>query len=455
MNIHLIAIGGAVMHNLALALQNNGHRVSGSDDEIYEPAKSRIQKAGLLPEKEGWDASRIQPDLDVVILGMHARVDNPELIKAQELGLKIQSFPEFFAEHCRNKKRVVIAGSHGKTTTTAMIMHVLKDQGVDFDYLVGAQLKGFDTMVRLSDAPLAIIEGDEYLSSPIDRRSKFLWYKPDIAVITGIAWDHINVFPTEEEYLQTFLEFVSGMLEDSLLFVYRNEAELPRLEHAANGKWYTYDTMEHQRNGEELSINVKKEMFPLRVFGAHNLQNLQAAKLVCAALGISDLDFARSASTFEGAGKRLEKVYETEKLVIFRDFAHAPSKVKATTLAVREQYPDRLFVAAFELHTFSSLKDDFIDAYKDSLTPADKAWVYCDPHVFEMKRMPVLSSDRIQQAFGEGVEVLGKRDALQSAIQKALRPPAVLLLMSSGNFGGMQANVFGLTDATNEKGQRS
>lgn len=448
MNIHLIAIGGAVMHNLALALHSNGHRVSGSDDEIYEPAKGRLQKAGLLPTKEGWDASRIQPDLDVVILGMHARVDNPELIKAQELGLKIQSFPEFFAEHCRNKKRVVIAGSHGKTSTTAMVMHVLKHQGVDFDYLVGAQLKGFDTMVRLSDAPLAVIEGDEYLSSPLDRRSKFLWYHPDIAVITGIAWDHINVFPTEDEYLQTFLEFVSGMAEESLLFVYRKEAQLPKLERAANCKWYTYDTMEHERIGEQLSIRVKKETFPLHIFGAHNLQNLQAAKLVCAALGVSDLNFARSASSFEGAGKRLEKIYETEELVIYRDFAHAPSKVKATTLAVRDQYPDRLFLAAFELHTFSSLKEEFIDAYKDSLNPADKAWVYCDPHVFEMKRMPVLSSKRIQQAFGEEVEVLGNKSELQSAIQEAMGPPAVVLLMSSGNFGGMQPNVLALRDAT-------
>jgi UDP-N-acetylmuramate: L-alanyl-gamma-D-glutamyl-meso-diaminopimelate ligase len=438
MKIHLIAIGGAVMHNLALALNANGHEVSGSDDEIYEPAKSRLQNAGLLPELVGWDENRISKDIDVVILGMHAREDNPELRKSQELGLNIQSFPEFFAAHSQQKRRVVIAGSHGKTTTTAMIMHVLKAQGVDFDYLVGAQLKGFDTMVRLSDAPIAIIEGDEYLSSPLDQRSKFHWYKPEVAVITGIAWDHINVFQTEESYLKTFTDFVAGLDDESVLFVYRGEPKLKELEKVSQCRLFTYDSMEHENSEGQLFVKSGKERYPLQVFGEHNLQNLQAAKLVCGALGIDDAGFAVAIASFEGAGKRLEKVYEDNQLVVYRDFAHAPSKVHATTKAVRDRYPDHHFIAAFELHTFSSLNEEFIAGYRHSLLPADLALVYCDPHVFQMKKMPELQPEQIARAFDDDTRVFQNVQELKQAIQQGINGPSVILLMSSGNFGGME-----------------
>ena len=197
MNVHLIAIGGSAMHNMAIAMHKKGFNVTGSDDEIFEPSKTRLAKLNLLPAKEGWDTNNIHKGIDAVILGMHARADNPELLKAQELGLKIYSYPEYIYEQTKDKTRIVIGGSHGKTSITAMILHVLNYHKVDCDYMVGAQLDGFDTMVKLTkEAKIAVIEGDEYLSSPIDRRPKFHLYKPNIAILSGIAWDHINVFPT-------------------------------------------------------------------------------------------------------------------------------------------------------------------------------------------------------------------------------------------------------------------
>lgn len=437
MKIHLISIGGAVMHNLALALHQNGHQVSGSDDEIYEPAASRLKQAGLYPEKTGWNPENIQPDLDLIILGMHARKDNPELQRAQELGLNIQSFPEYFAQCSARKKRVVVGGSHGKTSTTAMIMHVLKDLKMDFDYLVGAQLEGFDTMVRISEAPLVVIEGDEYLSSAIDLRSKFLWYRPHLAILTGIAWDHVNVFPSFESYLNTFRAFALSMEPESKLFMFEEDSHFKDIQNATHAEVIPYGSIPSVQRGEEVHLCLDNAEVPLQIFGAHNLQNMNAAWLVCRELGISSQQFAQSISGFKGAAKRLECIHKSEDLTVYRDFAHAPSKVKATVKAVRKQFPHRNMIAVFELHTYSSLRADFLPGYLNSLEGADIAMVYYDPHVFEMKRMPMVDPEEIQKNFGESVRLIHDPLVLRRQIESKLMGKSVLLLMSSGTFGGM------------------
>lgn len=437
MKIHLISIGGAVMHNLALALQQNGHQVSGSDDEIYEPAASRLKQAGLYPETNGWNPDNIHAGLDLVILGMHARKDNPELQRAMELGLKVQSFPEYFAACSQNKTRIVVGGSHGKTSTTAMIMHVLRDQEMDFDYLVGAQLEGFDTMVRISDAPVVVIEGDEYLSSAIDLKSKFLWYKPHLAIITGIAWDHVNVFPTFDSYLNTFQAFAESIEPGGTLFMFEEDPHIQAIRNSCKSECVTYGSIHSRNTGEQTFLQLGEMEVPLHVFGAHNLQNMQAAWLVCQALGIRESAFAQSISGFKGAAKRLECMLKTKDLAVYRDFAHAPSKVKATVKAVREQYRSRKMIAVFELHTYSSLRADFLPGYHDSLQGADVALVYYDPHVFEMKRMPLIEADEVKTHFGGKIQLVHDPISLRKLIDAELMPESVLLLMSSGNFGGM------------------
>ena len=431
-NIHLIAIGGAIMHNLAIALKQSGYRVSGSDDAIFDPAKSNLEKAGLLP-KPGWDSSRISNEIDEIILGMHAKKDNPELLKAQELGIPVKSFPEFVAAECRNKKRVVVAGSHGKTTTTAMIMYALSKANIDFDYLVGSSIDGFELSVRLSDAPLVIIEGDEYLSSPLDLRSKFLWYKPHISIITGVAYDHINVFPTFQSYLDTFIEYIKLHSSADKIIWYQADEHLNKMMASANCISMPYGTPEFTLENHRSFLIYKNEKYPLDIIGEHNLQNLNSAMMVCSELGIEPSDFLNYMRDFSGAGRRMERLYEQNGQVVYRDFAHSPSKLQATTDAVKLNYKDQSLMAVFELHTFSSLNEDFLPYYKDCMDAADRAIVYFDPDVFEHKKMKVLSTDFIKKCFGN-VEVCTDKKVLESAVQHSFDAGHNILLMSSGTF---------------------
>ena len=441
MRIHLIAIGGSAMHNIALALYYNHHTVSGSDDEVYNPARDRLAKHGLLPKKIGWNPESITKDLDLVILGMHARPDNPELKRAQELNIPIFSYPAFVYEKAKEQKRVVIAGSHGKTTTTSMVMHVLKFYLKDFDYLVGAQLEGFETMARFSDAPMTIIEGDEYLSSPIDRRPKFLHYLPDLAVITGIAWDHINVFPDFSDYKNQFLLFAQSMPASGKLFYYQNDPYLPELLSTSNidCEVIPYEGFNFKvKNNQTILISETGEEIPLQIFGAHNLQNLQAAFYLCQELGISSKDFFAAIRSFKGAAKRLDFLCKTDSAVAYKDFAHAPSKVKATTEAMQAQYPNRKLVACVELHTFSSLNKKFLPHYKATLAAADHAFVFYSEHTLKMKKLPLIKPADIQKAFNHPNLTVIQNDF--SKLGKALKlfdwQEQNLLLMTSGNFGG-------------------
>ena len=446
MKLHFIAIGGALMHNLALALHQKGYTITGSDDEIYEPSRSRLKKAGLLPKEMGWHVANITSDLDAVIVGMHARPNNPELLKAQELGLTLYSYPEYLYLQSQQKVRVVVGGSHGKTTTTAMIMHLLKAQGVDFDYAVGAQLEGFDLMVRLSDAPIIVIEGDEYLSSPLDTLPKFLHYHPHIAVLTGIAWDHINVFPTAKRYNKQFKRFIKRLMPKSSLFYYKKDNKLRELAALAPHQVTAYDTPEHiiKDNQTYLKVPYNYEAaeqpleVPLQIFGAHNLQNFQAARLVARELGLSDASILEAIQTFKGAAKRLEVLKITSDKVLYKDFAHAPSKVRASIKAVKKQYMDRSLVAVLELHTFSSLNRDFLDYYEGTMDAADKAYVYYNPATLKAKRLPKLFPERVEDAFFHpNIEVYTNIETLWEQLMEEVQiPENNVLMMSSGNWGG-------------------
>lgn len=448
MNIHFIAIGGSAMHNLAIALKINGHTITGSDDEIFEPSKSRLKQYGLLPEKEGWHPEKIQPSLDAVILGMHARADNPELLRAKALGVKIYSYPEFLYAHAKNKKRVVIGGSHGKTTITAMVMHVLKHLGKDFDYLVGSRLPDFEVMVRLSnDAPLMIFEGDEYLSSPIDRRPKFHWYHPHVALLSGIAWDHINVFPTFDNYLEQFAIFIRLIEPDGVLIYYAGDEWLTRLVKSERKdlRKIPYTSVPYEVENGVTFLKIGKKRIPLKIFGKHNLSNLHGAWLVCRELGISDSDFLEAISRFKGASKRLELVAENGKGRLYSDFAHAPSKLKATLEAVKMQFPQQQVVACFELHTFSSLNQDFLAQYAHAMDSADQAFVFYSPHALQMKKLPVLSKEAVKKAFArDDLQVFDDKDELVSCLVENTQPDNIFLMMSSGTFDGL--NMKALAD---------
>lgn len=445
MRVHFISIGGAVMHNLAIALSNKGYQVTGSDDEIYDPSKSRLEAKGLLPESWGWFPEKITADLDAVIVGMHARIDNPEIAKAKELNIPIYSFPEYVYEQSKNKKRVVVGGSHGKTTTTSMIMHVLKEQGINFDYLVGAQLDGFDLMVRLSDdAEIIVMEGDEYPSSPIDRRPKFHWYHPDIAVITGIAWDHINVFPTLDMYEGLFEDFIKLINLGGKLFYCGEDKVLKAMAEKADHITATaYKAHPNKVTAEDTRLLHDGKETVLKVFGTHNMQNAQAAYYVCKELGISDADFYKAMETFGGAFKRLQLLEKNEKVAVFQDFAHSPSKLKATTAAVKEQYEDKHLVACMELHTFSSLSAKFLSHYKNTMEKADTAIVYFNPHTIEHKRLEPISTAQVKEAFGrEDLIVYNDSQELQKLLKGMSWDNKVLLLMSSGNFDGISLKDF-------------
>ena len=441
MNIHFISIGGSAMHNLALALYEKGDHITGSDDAIFEPSKSRLEAKGLLPESLGWFAEKIHPELDAIILGMHAKADNPELIKAQELGITIYSYPEFLYEHAKNKTRVVIGGSHGKTTITSMILHVLKYHEVEVDFMVGAQLDGFDRMVHLTNEnEIIVLEGDEYLSSPIDLRPKFHLYKANIALLSGIAWDHINVFPTFENYVDQFRIFVDTMIKGGMM-VYNVEDEVVKevVEQTSNQiKTYPYKTPEYSIENGTTILDTAEGEIPLEIFGEHNLQNLEGARSICFHLGISEEEFYEAIADFKGASKRLEKIAENKQTVVFKDFAHSPSKVEATTNAVKEQYVDRKLLACLELHTYSSLNEDFLKEYIGTLDQADEAVVFYSPHAVKIKRLKEVSEQQIAKAFKRDDLVIytDPKEFKDFLFSQDLTNTA-LLLMSSGNYGGL------------------
>lgn len=446
MRIHLIAIGGSAMHNFALALDHLGHEVSGSDDQIFEPSRGRLEAVGLLPDSEGWDESRITDDIDVIILGMHARTDNPELLKAQSLGLKIESYPSYLYKATEDKKRIVVGGSHGKTTITSMLLHSMSKSGIKTDFMVGAQLEGFNRMLELSkDNEYAVIEGDEYLSSPIDRRSKFLHYRPHIAIITGIAWDHINVFPTEESYLDTFREFIDTIEQNGTLVYCEQDKQLCNLideckEKRTDIRFIPYSTP-HSTPGKTSSKIEFQDgtILETQLVGAHNYQNLEGAKAICNEIGISSTDFTSSINGFKGAARRLEVITERDGFTAFRDFAHAPSKLKATQAGVVGSFPNRKVTAVFELHTFSSLNKDFLPQYEGSMNSVDKAIVFYDPKVVEHKRLPAISPDEVKNAFNrEDLEVITCVDELSSRLKEMPSENHCVLLMSSGRFGGAE-----------------
>lgn len=445
--VHFIAIGGAAMHNLALALQYKGYEVSGSDDEINEPSRSRLAKAGLLPVEMGWFPEKLYPGLDAVILGMHARADNPELVRAKELGLPVFSYPEYLYEQSRSKRRFVVGGSHGKTSITAMILHVLRYHQVDFDYMVGSQLEGFDRMVRLSDAaPLIILEGDEYLSSPIDRRPKFHLYKADVALLSGIAWDHINVFPTFDNYVEQFRIYVNGIPENGCLIYCSEDPEVKKVCEAATPvqRKLPYAVPKHRIEGGITILETPHGDVALQVFGTHNLMNLEGARLMCNEAGIADAQFYTAISSFKGAARRLERIAGSEQLIVFKDFAHSPSKLKATTDAVKKQFAGRRLVACMELHTFSSLNAAFLSEYKDSMQLADVAVVYFNPHTIAHKKLDAISADQVRKAFGrDDLLVMNASADVRTFLGQQDYKNDVLLLMSSGNFDGIDLNEFG------------
>jgi UDP-N-acetylmuramate: L-alanyl-gamma-D-glutamyl-meso-diaminopimelate ligase len=441
MNVHFIAIGGAAMHNLAIALHNKGYQVTGSDDTIFDPSKTRLENKGLLPEAFGWFPEKITADLDAVVLGMHAKADNPELLKAQELGLKIYSYPEFLYEQSKEKTRVVIGGSHGKTTITSMILHVMHYHDRDVDYMVGAQLEGFDVMVKLTDDnDFIVLEGDEYLSSPIDRRPKFHLYKPNIALLSGIAWDHINVFPTYENYVEQFSIFVDSIVRGGSVTYNAEDTEVARVVEASENtiRKLPYYTPEYTVEDGETLLETPEGPLPIEVFGKHNLNNLAGAKWICQHMGIDEDDFYEAIATFKGASKRLEKIAESATSVAYKDFAHSPSKVEATTKAVKEQYKNRTLVACLELHTYSSLNAEFLKEYKGALDAADVAVVFYSPHAVEIKKLDAVTHEQIAKAFErDDLIIYTNPDDFKNYLFSQDFKDKALLLMSSGNYGGL------------------
>jgi UDP-N-acetylmuramate: L-alanyl-gamma-D-glutamyl-meso-diaminopimelate ligase len=441
MNIHFIAIGGSAMHNLAIALHQKGYQVSGSDDTIHNPSKSRLEKYGLLPSEFGWFPEKIASNLDAIILGMHAKIDNVELLKAQELGLKIYSYPEFLYEQSKDKTRVVIGGSHGKTTITSMILHVLNYHEKEVDYMVGAQLEGFETMVHLTEEnDFIVLEGDEYLSSPIDMRPKFHLYKPNIALLSGIAWDHINVFPTFENYTDQFRIFTDAMIPGGSMVYNEEDAVVKEVVEASVNqiKKYAYTTPNHFIENGVTYLETTEGDLPLEIFGKHNLQNLAGAKWICQHMGIDEDDFYEAIESFSGASKRLEKIAENNATVIFKDFAHSPSKVAATTQAVKAQYANRTVLACLELHTYSSLNAAFLEEYKGALDAADKAVVFYSPHAVKIKQLEEVTAAQIASAFErDDLIIYTNPQEFKNFLFNQNLENTALLLMSSGDYGGL------------------
>lgn len=444
MRVHFIAIGGSAMHNLALALHLKGDHITGSDDEIFEPSKGRLEARGLLPDTFGWFPEKITSDIDAIILGMHAKADNPELLKAEELGISIYSYPEFLYEQSKNKTRVVIGGSHGKTTITSMILHVMHYHDKEVDYMVGAQLEGFDVMVKLTNEnDFIVLEGDEYLSSPIDRRPKFHLYKPNIALLSGIAWDHINVFPTYENYVEQFEVFLNQITNGGAIIYNEEDSEVKRVVEESAGaiKRYPYGTPSYSVEDGQTLLDTPEGHMPIEVFGKHNLNNLEGARWICQLMGIDADDFYEAISTFKGASKRLEKIAESTRSVAYKDFAHSPSKVKATTEALKNQYPDRELLACLELHTYSSLNPDFLKEYKGALDAADKAVVFYSPHAVQVKKLHPISEKQIAESFErEDLLIFTDPAGFKDFLFDQNFEDTSLLLMSSGDYGGLDFN---------------
>jgi UDP-N-acetylmuramate: L-alanyl-gamma-D-glutamyl-meso-diaminopimelate ligase len=451
MRIHLIAIGGSAMHNMALALHEKGYHVSGSDDEIREPSRSRLAAKGLLPVYDGWNPDVITTELDAVILGMHARADNPELQRAQQLGLTIYSYPDYLYEQSRDKTRIVIGGSHGKTSITAMVLHVFKHCGIDTDFMVGAQLEGFDTMVRMTrDAKFIVLEGDEYLASPVDRRPKFHLYHPHIALLSGIAWDHINVFPTFDNYVDQFRIFIDKIEDGGTLIYCGNDEVLKKTAVNTPGHQLSkldYGIPPHEIvNGTTTLLRDDGRRVPLMVFGDHNLMNMEGARLICEKAGISMQQFDAAIQSFKGAARRLELVCKSATFNCYKDFAHSPSKLKATTAAVRKQFPQRTLVACMELHTFSSLTAEFLAEYQGAMNTADVAYVYFNPHTIAHKKLPPITEAQAKQAFArEDIKVSTDSAALVAELKQRNWHNSVLLLMTSGNFDGVNFDELAAT----------
>ncbi len=446
MRVHFISIGGSVMHQLAIALHRKGYHVTGTDDEIFEPSRTNLSAEGLLPTQIGWQPALITNEIDAVILGMHAKDDNPELIRARELGLKIYSFPEYIYHESQQKKRVVVGGSHGKTTTTAMIMHVLKKLNKEFDYLVGARLEGFDQSVNITRAPVIICEGDEYPASAIERKPKFHFLFPHVAILTGIAWDHINVFPTFDFYLEQFIIFIQKIEKDGLLIYNASDPVLKQLVEAnlrSDIRYQAYEVPEHTIQNGTTTVTIDGVKGNLQVFGNHNLMNLFAAYYACKELGVSAAGFVSAICDFTGAAKRLELMAANDHTRVYRDFAHAPSKVKASIEAVKQQYPDRKLIALLELHTYSSLNEQFMQEYHGAMDKADVAVVFYAKHALELKRMPDLPAEKVYNGFAKpGLLVMNEAAALWQWLQLQLYENANILLMSSGNYDGLDMLTF-------------
>ena len=446
MNVHFIAIGGSAMHNLAIALSRKGINVTGSDDEIFEPSRTRLENQGILPESIGWNSSLISDKVNAVILGMHAREDNPELLKAKELNLPIFSYPEYLYEQSKNKIRAVIGGSHGKTTITSMILHVVNELKLNVDYMVGAQLEGYDCMVRLTeDAPIMLLEGDEYLSSPIDRRPKFHLYKPNIAILSGIAWDHINVFPTFENYVEQFDVFCQQIESNGTLIYNTEDLEVKKLgeKYSSLIKTIVYNTPKYDVIESGTRLYFEDKSYDLQIFGGHNLQNLMGAMRVGEAIGINPHVFFEAVTSFKGAGKRLQKIAEIKNFTMFKDFAHSPSKLSATTKAVKEQFENRKVIACMELHTFSSLKKEFLPHYIGAMDKADEAVVYFSHEVVKHKKLDPITKEMVSEAFGGNVKVMTETEEVLDYIKAHNWNDSVLLMMSSGNFDGINYEKLG------------
>jgi UDP-N-acetylmuramate: L-alanyl-gamma-D-glutamyl-meso-diaminopimelate ligase len=446
MKIHFTSIGGSVMHQLAIALKRKGYQITGSDDEIFEPARGNLDSEGILPKELGWKPELIDSTLDAVILGMHARADNPELLKARELGVPIYSFPEYIYQESLEKTRVIVGGSHGKTTTTSMIMHVLRSANVDFDYLVGARLQGFDQSVKITDAPVIVCEGDEYPASAIEKRPKFHFLFPHIAVITGIAWDHINVFPTFDNYLEQFRIFIDKIEKGGHLIYNDTDAILKELveTHARTDiHYHPYKVPVHEIKNGETKVTIEGQEVSLKVFGDHNLLNMQAAWLVCSQLGVNAGDFTKAISSFTGASKRLELLAKNDQTLFYRDFAHAPSKVKATIEALKQQFPNKTLIAVLELHTYSSLNEAFMKEYEGVMDKADWAAVFYSRHALEIKRMPELPKESVENGFHKkGLAVINERKELEDWLYSNDYKNAVVVFMSSGNYDGLDTELF-------------
>ena len=444
MKIHFIAIGGSAMHNLAIALKLKGYSITGSDDTINDPSRSRLKKYNLLPEKEGWFSDKISSDIDAVVLGMHAKDDNPELLKARKIGLKIYSYPEFIFNQSKDKIRIVIGGSHGKTSITSLVLHVLRTLNIETDYMVGAQLDGFEVMVKLTDtSKYIVLEGDEYLSSALDPRPKFHLYKPHIALISGIAWDHINVFKTFENYLKQFEIFINSIEENGTLVYNELDSDLKKLVNSNKSylNYIPYSIPKHKIIDGVSFIDFNNELYKLKIFGDHNLQNISGALNICKALGVESQDFYKAITSFNGASNRLELVYQSSDTIIFKDFAHSPSKVKATTEAVRKQFPNRKLISFFELHTYSSLNPLFLEKYRDTLKHSDECYIYYSEKNMKIKRLKPIDSELIIKSFNHSsLYVIDNYEKLNEKINDLDLSNSVLLMMSSGKFGGLDFN---------------